>query len=206
MVRNKLKIRLMLLPLLYFLVWLRGTISFCSYSWLYIAPALLILFVLMFISLWCYRLERMLALSDVGGVYLISFVSFKLRVAVITFVFFALGTQLLPLIAYPFIFLIGVAVSFIAFSKGKRKDVFVIRDLLLKESANNIDIACYRILSGGIITEHISDDDRLIKHELSNNSMGVNPATGLPMVGASKSVDVSCNPYGIDLNYKHGDI
>lgn len=206
MVRNKLNIRFMFLPSLYFLVWLRGTIAFCSYSWLYTVPALLILSVLMFISLWCYRLDRMLALSNVGGVYLNLVVNFKLRVAVIIFVFFALGAQLLPLIVYPLIFLIGVAVSFIAFSKSKRKDVFAIRDLLLKEDANNNDIACYRILSGEIITEHASNNAQLIKYDLSNNSMDVNPATGLPMVGASKSVDVSGNPYGVDLNYRHRDI
>ncbi|HCM9448605.1 TPA: hypothetical protein N5N83_004376 [Enterobacter bugandensis] len=206
MVRNKLNIRFMFLLSLYFLVWLRGTIAFCSYSWLYTVPALLILSALMFISLWCYRLDRMLALSDVGGVYLNLVVNFKLRVAVITFLFFALGAQLLPLIVYPFIFLIGVAVSFIAFSKSKRKDVFAIRDLLLKEDANNIDITCYRILTGEIITEHPSNNDQLIKHDLSNNSMDVNPATGLPVVGASKSVDVSGNPYGVDLNYRHRDI
>ncbi|EAW2451569.1 hypothetical protein AHU44_22855 [Salmonella enterica subsp. diarizonae] len=148
----------------------------------------------------------MLALSDVGCVYLNSVVNFKLRIAVITFVFFALGAQLLPLIVYPFIFLIGVAVSFIAFSKSKRKDVLAIRELLLKEDASNIDIACYRILTGEISTEHVSDNAQLIKYDLSNNSMDVNPATGLPIVGASKSVDVSGNPYGVDLNYRHRDI
>ncbi|MED9634468.1 hypothetical protein RCN56_00290 [Escherichia marmotae] len=206
MVRNKLNIRFMFLLSLYFLVWMRGAIAFCSYSWLYTVPALLILFVLMFISLWCYRLDRMLALSDVGGVYLNLVVNFKLRVAVIIFVFFALGAQLLPLIVYPFIFLIGVAVSLIAFSKSKRKDVFAIRDLLIKENASNIDITCYRILSGGVITEYASNNVQLIKYDLSNNSMDVNPATGLPMVDASKSFDVSGNPYGVDLNYRHRDI
>lgn len=206
MVINKLNIRFMFLPSLYFLAWLRGATCFCSYSWLYTVPALLILSVIMFISLWCYRLERMLSLSDVGGVYLNSVVNFKLSLAVIIFVFFALVAQLLPLIVYPLIFLLGVSVSFIAFSKSKRKDVFAIKDLLIKEDANNIDIACYRILTGEIITEHDSDDAQLIKYGLSNNSMDVNPVTGLPMVGASKSVDVSGNPYGVDLNYRHRDI
>ncbi|EJF32213.1 TPA: hypothetical protein KEU23_004655 [Klebsiella oxytoca] len=202
MVKNKLKKRFMLLPVLYFLVWLRCVIVFCSYSWVYAAPALLILFVLMFITLWFYRMERMLVLSDLGSGYINPLINFKLIVAVFIFLFSALIAELSPLIAYPFIFLIGVVVSFIGFSKIKRKDIIAVKELLLKDGARNIDIICYRILSGEIITEHVSEGGQLLDDELSNNSFEVNPATGLPMVSGSKSIDVGGNPYGVDLSYR----
>lgn len=202
MVRNKLKNRFMLLPTLYFLVWLRCVIVFCSYSWVYAAPALLILFVLMFMTLWFYRMERMLVLSDLGGGYINSLINNKLIVAVFIFLFSVLIAELSSLIAYPFIFIIGVVVSFIGFSKVKMKDVIAVKELLLKDGARNIENICYRILSGGVVTEHVSEGGQLLDDELSNNSLEVNPATGLPMVSGSKSIDVSGNPYGVDLSYR----
>ncbi|HBC0148611.1 TPA: hypothetical protein JDC18_003555 [Salmonella enterica subsp. houtenae] len=206
MEKNKLKVRFLFLPFIYFLVWLRCSIVFCSYSWLYAAPSLLILFLLVFLTFWYYRLERMLAISDVGWGYLKPLVNFKLGFAVCIFLLCTLSAELLPLIAYPFVFIIGAVASFIGFSKAKGRDFIAIKDILLTGGESNIDVICYRILSGEIVAEHASEGSQLTNYDLSNNSLDVNPATGLPMVDGSKSVDVRGNPYGVDLNYRDRDI
>ena len=144
----------------------------------------------------------MLAISDVGWGYLNPLVNFKLGFAVFIFLFCALSAELLPLIAYPFAFIIGLIASFIGFSKAKGRDFIAIKDVLLKGGASNIDVICYRILSGEVVAEHASEGSKLTNYDLSNNSLDVNPATGLPMVDGSKSVDVRGNPYGVDLNYR----
>lgn len=202
MERNKLKILFLFLPFLYVLVWLRCSVVFCSYSWLYAAPSLLILFLLMLLTLWYYRLERMLGISDVGWGYLNPLVNFKLGFAVFIFLSCTLSAELLPLMACPFVFIIGVISSSIVFYKAKGRDFIAIKEGLLKGGASNIDAIGYQILSGDVVAEYILVGSLLTNHDLSNISVDVNPVTGLPMVNGSKSVDVRGDPYGVDLNYR----
>jgi hypothetical protein len=202
MVKSKWKNSVLLLPLLYFMAWLRGTYIFVSYDWVYLIPSVLIFIAALYLTMWIIRMRAWLSSSEVGDVFLASFMIGKSRLSVMLFLSFWFVSELTPLIAYPAIYIAGVIVSFYAFLNYRKQDVIAAKDLLINDGSRCNDITCYKLLSGEGGASYSTTGNNTSLNE-SNEYEVVNPATGLPMIGGMGGVDTSGVPYAINTNQHH---
>lgn len=199
MAKNKSRNRVLLLPILFVIAWFYGALNFVVYDWIYLIPALFILLVIIYLSVWTFRLRRWLSLSKAPEQLLNSIMIGKIKISVFLFLAFWVVSALVPPIAYPVIYIAGVFVSFSAFSNYRRQDVVQIKELLLKDEHSCDELKCFKILCGGITTAYSVTDGDVSAAE-SNEGRVVNPTTGLPMIGGMSGVDTGGNPYGINSN------
>ena len=108
MVKNKWEKSLFILPVLYFAGWFRGSVSFVFHDYIYILPSILILFAITYLTVWMNRLHTLLSVSNISDLYLNFLVISKVRASASLFLIALVIAELIPLIAYPFVY-IGVA-------------------------------------------------------------------------------------------------
>ncbi|AHM76623.1 hypothetical protein [Yersinia hibernica] len=193
MVKNKWEKSLFILPVLYFAGWFRGSVSFVFHDYIYILPSILILLAITYLTVWMNRLHTLLSVSNVSDLYLNFLVVSKVRASSCLFLIALVIAELIPLIAYPFVYIIGVFLSVSVFSKYKRSDAVAIKDFLLREEGGYKNLTCYHFLNGELISEYASSVDNYTCSDEWNNDCVINPATGLPMIGG---VDTDGNSYG----------
>lgn len=198
MVKNKWEKSLFVLPFLYFSGWFRGTLSFVLHDYIYIFPSIVILFAITYLTVWMNRLRNLLSVSDISEVFLNLLVISKVKVSVSLFIIALIIAELTPLIAYPFIYMVGVFVSIYSFSKYKRLDAVAVKGFLLKNESSFKDLKCYQLLNGELVSEYTNSFDNHTCSDDWNNGCIINPATGLPMIGGVGGVDVNGDTYGVN--------
>nr|ULG15885.1 hypothetical protein 591p_00033 [Serratia proteamaculans] len=115
MVKNKWGKSLFILPFLYFAGWFRGSVSFVFHDYIYIIPSVLILLVITYLTVWMNRLYTLLSVSGINELYVNSLVVSKVRASVSLFLIVLVIAELTPLIAYPFVYMVGFFYLFLYF-------------------------------------------------------------------------------------------
>lgn len=201
MVKNKWEKSLFILPVLYFAGWFRGSVSFVFHDYIYILPSILILFAITYLTVWMNRLHTLLSVSNISDLYLNFLVISKVRASASLFLIALVIAELIPLIAYPFVYIVGVFLSVSVFSKYKRLDAVAIKEFLLRNENSYKDLTCYQFLNGDLIGEYTNNFDNDTCSDEWSSGCVINPATGLPMIGGISGVDVNGNTYGVNNRY-----